>query len=62
MADQQEPMQAREVQAVAEALRDDPVRRTSVKALLACNVAGASPQNVIVRFATSRVDCPQPRV
>jgi len=48
LADQQEPMQAKEVHAAVEALLGEPVCWSSVKAALAANVAGPSPRFVKV--------------
>jgi hypothetical protein len=52
LADQGEPMRAKDIHAAVEASLGERVRWTSVKAALAANVSGASPR--FVRVARGR--------
>lgn len=52
LADQEEPMRAKDVHAAVEALLNEPVAWSSIKGALAANVSGASPR--FVRIARGR--------
>jgi hypothetical protein len=58
LTDHREPMQAREVHAEVEALLGEPVRWASIKALLASDVAGASPRFLWIARGRYRIRIP----